>query len=124
LVLGHGAGMVHALWLGRNATVVEIGTQKDLSNDYMARITHNLWLRHRKVICEAHEDVSVHEGCGVELSNIIQEIIFEHKEAEMKRKLILNELKKVRLLESIAAATGRNNFLTNSEATELSSLLK
>jgi hypothetical protein len=86
LVLGHGAGMVHALWLKPNATVIEVGPTADLANNYLDRITQVFGLRYRRVVCESHEDVSSTEPlsiCG-ELRQAIREVI--HEEEERRRR--------------------------------------
>jgi hypothetical protein len=46
MILGHGAGMIHALWLKPNATVIEVGNSKDLSYNYLTRISHVRQLHH------------------------------------------------------------------------------
>mmetsp|Transcript_22762 Transcript_22762/g.51333 ORF Transcript_22762/g.51333 Transcript_22762/m.51333 type:complete len:107 (-) Transcript_22762:278-598(-) len=95
LVLGHGAGMVHALWLRPNATVVEVGQPGDLANNYLARIAQVFGLRHVKVRCAAHEDASLGGsfflpraggnaagGCAAELKAVLRELVLEQTEAE------------------------------------------
>jgi len=86
LVLGHGAGMVHALWLRPNATVIEVGPTTDLSNNYLDRITQVFGLRYRRVVCESHEDVSsksLSTECGA-LRQVIRDVIREEEDRNKK----------------------------------------
>lgn len=93
LVLGHGAGMVHTLWMRESenftyadhkdgsktdrcdagkSTVIEVGTTSDLKYDYLARLSSLITcLDYVQVICGATEDAAASTGCGRDLDRAI-----------------------------------------------------
>jgi len=96
LVLGHGAGMAHAMWLRENATIIEVkkysaekfyykvfvyyfkcsetllrwyqvGVERDLENNYLARLSDVFGLRHIKVVCDSSKDNVAAESASAPL---------------------------------------------------------